>query len=186
MLCKLTARVHVVVAILFGLLAADAATAAEPADPDLIPEARRVLEYLEALQGKQMLSGISGSQDAQPWAVLHMTGREPAIAGGDMAGFHRKWEKQYHQVMQNTVDKCIHWWRDKGGIVALQYHWMKPGEPEGSAWIGPPRGTGRLDLQVFRFEPITARYVRLHYTSRAVTWQAYTVYELGVYESIPE
>lgn len=146
MLCKLTARVHVVVAILFGLLAADAATAAEPADPDLIPEARRVLEYLEALQGKQMLSGISGSQDAQPWAVLHMTGREPAIAGGDMAGFHRKWEKQYHQVMQNTVDKCIHWWRDKGGIVALQYHWMKPGEPEGSAWIAPPCGTGRLDL----------------------------------------
>lgn len=123
-----------------------AATAVEPVDPELIPEARRVLEYLESVQGKKMLSGISGSQDAQPQAVLHMTGREPAIAGGDMAGFHRKWEKMYHQVMQHTVDKSIRWWREKGGIVALQYHWMKPGKPEGSAWVAPPRGTGRLDL----------------------------------------
>jgi hypothetical protein len=52
----------------------------EPVDSDLIPEARRVLEYLKSVEGKKMLSGISGSQDAQPWAVLHMTGREPAIA----------------------------------------------------------------------------------------------------------
>lgn len=129
-----------------SLSALRAATAAEPVDPELIPEARRVLEYLESVQGKKILSGISGSQDAQPRAVLHMTGREPALAGGDMAGFHRKWDATYRQVMQHTVDRSIRWWRQKGGIVALQYHWMKPGEPEGSAWIAPPRGTGRLDL----------------------------------------
>ena len=117
-----------------------------PADPDLIPEARRVLGYLRSIQGKKMLSGISGSQDAQPWAVLHVTGREPAIAGGDMAGFHRKWEKLYHEAMRYTVDHAIRWWRQKGGIVALQYHWMKPGNPEGNYLVDPPSGTGPLDL----------------------------------------
>jgi mannan endo-1,4-beta-mannosidase len=123
-----------------------ASKAAEPVDPDLIPEARKVLEYLESVQGKKILTGISGSQDAQPEAVLHMTGREPAIAGGDVAGFHRKWDQTYRQVMQGTVDRSIRWWREKGGIVALQYHWMKPGDPEGSAWVDRPRGSGRLDL----------------------------------------
>lgn len=123
-----------------------ASKAAEPADPDLIPAARTVLEYLKSVQGKKILTGISGSQDAQPQAVLHMTGREPAIAGGDVAGFHRKWDQTYRQVMQGTVDRSIRWWREKGGIVALQYHWMKPGDPEGSAWVDRPRGSGRLDL----------------------------------------
>jgi mannan endo-1,4-beta-mannosidase len=127
-----------------GLSEGDAAV--KPADRDLIAEARRVLDYLQSVRGKNMLSGISGSQDAQPWAVLHTTGREPAIRGGDMAGYHRKWEKMYQQVMQHTVDRAIRWWREKGGIVALQYHWMKPGDPEGSAWVAPPRGTGPLDL----------------------------------------
>lgn len=146
MLNSLASPLGVLILVSVTLPAVRAATAAEPANPNLIPEARRVLEYLESVQGKKMLSGISGSQDAQPWAALHMTGREPAIGGGDMAGYHRKWEKLYHQVMQNTVDKSIRWWREKGGIVALQYHWMKPGDPEGRAWVAPPRGTGRLDL----------------------------------------
>jgi mannan endo-1,4-beta-mannosidase len=33
-----------------------------------------------------------------------------------------------------------------GGIVTLHYHWMKPGNPEGSAWVGGGRGTGSVDL----------------------------------------
>ena len=143
---RLTFASIILLVVCSVLSASNTALAIEPVNPNLIPEARRVLQYLESVQGKKMLSGISGSQDAQPHAVLHMTGREPAIAGGDTAGFHRKWDKLYHQVMQHTVDRSIHWWRDKGGIVALQYHWMKPGNPEGSAWIDPPRGTGRLDL----------------------------------------
>jgi len=120
--------------------------AVEPADPDLIPEARRVLEYLHSIQGKKMLAGISGSQDAQTHAVLHITGRNPAISGGDMAGFHRKGGELYHKVLRSQIDRSMSWWTTRGGLVALQYHWMKPGNPDGSAWVQPPRGTGRLDL----------------------------------------
>ena len=125
----------------FGIL-----VAAEPADPDLIPEARKLLDYLESVQGKKILTGISGCLDSQPRAVLHMTGREPAISGDDVAGFHRKWDDTYRKVLQRTVDHAIHWSREKGGIVTLHYHWMKPGDPEGSAWVGGGRGTGPFDL----------------------------------------
>jgi hypothetical protein len=40
------------------------------------------------------------------------------------------------------------------------------------------------DMDILRFDPTPARYVRLHCTERSVTWQAYTVYELAVYEAI--
>jgi len=41
-------------------------------------------------------------------------------------------------------------------------------------------------MDVIRFDPVQGRYVRMPGTERSVTWQAYTVYELGVYQSLPE
>ena len=46
------------------------------------------------------------------------------------------------------------------------------------SWLG--------DSDVIRFDPVRARYVRLHCTKPAVTWQTYCVYDFGVYESLPE
>ncbi|MCL4206606.1 MAG: discoidin domain-containing protein [Pirellulaceae bacterium] len=133
--------------IFFGAMAlAPTAAAAEPVDPELIPEARKLLEYLESVQRKKILTGISGCLDSQPRAVLHTTGREPTISGDDVSGFHRKWDETYRKVLQGTIDKAKHWWHVKGGIVTLHYHWMKPGNPEGSAWVSGGRGTGKLDI----------------------------------------
>ncbi|MFW6164415.1 MAG: discoidin domain-containing protein, partial [Planctomycetota bacterium] len=42
------------------------------------------------------------------------------------------------------------------------------------------------DMDILRFEPVKTRRVRLHCTRRAVTWQAYTVYEFGVYQALPQ
>jgi hypothetical protein len=125
--------------LLAVLLTSGSLTAAQPADPDLIPEASKLLDYLESIRGRKILTAISGSQDAQTQAVLHITGREPAISGHDVAGFHRKWEATYRKVLQGTVDEAIRWWREKGGIVTLHYHWMKPGNPVGSAWVSGGR-----------------------------------------------
>jgi hypothetical protein len=33
---------------------------------------------------------------------------------------------------------------------------------------------------------VKARFVRLHCTKRAVTWQAYTVFEFEIWEHLPE
>ncbi len=136
----------VIAGSLMAVIAFSTAKAIEPADPHLIPEARKVLDYLESVQGKKILTGISGCLDSRPRAVLHMTGREPAVSGDDVAGFHRKWGETYRNVLQGTVDRAIRWWRQKGGIVTLHYHWMKPGDPEGSAWVSGARGTGPVDL----------------------------------------
>ncbi|MGQ9592498.1 MAG: discoidin domain-containing protein [Planctomycetota bacterium] len=57
--------------------------------------------------------------------------------------------------------------------------WHEAARVEGrSNWLG--------DMDVLRVKSIPARYVRLHCTTPAVTWQDHTVYEFGVYESIPE
>lgn len=42
------------------------------------------------------------------------------------------------------------------------------------------------DSDLFRFKPVEARYVRIRCTERAVTWQAYTVFELAVYPGVSE
>jgi hypothetical protein len=59
-----------------------------------------------------------GGQGPFP-AVLHKTGREPALYGQDIAGFHPKGSDTYHQVLKGVVAQCLYWWQDKGGIVQL-------------------------------------------------------------------
>ena len=78
----------------------------------------------------------------------------------------------------------VAWWKAYAKDYTVEVSadgqtWREAGRVEGrSNWLG--------DMDVFRFEPTKARYVRLHCTKRAVTWQAYTVFELGVYESTAE
>jgi len=122
------------------------ARAVEPADPDLIPEARKLLDYLLEVQGKKILTGISGFGGG-PQAVLHKTGREPAIYGTDIYGFHRENPKLYHNVVKGTVEQCRRWWLHKGGIVSLHYHWGMPGDPTNTAWGDKKRDERkRVDL----------------------------------------
>jgi hypothetical protein len=60
---------------------------------------------------------------------------------------------------------------------------------DGNAWREVAKVEDRRnyhgDMDVFRFEPVEARYVRLNCRNPAVTWQAYTVFEFGVYEAVP-
>jgi hypothetical protein len=59
----MTRRTLVVVA----LLATTAGWAAiQPANPDLIPEARRVLDYLESVYGKRTLTGMAATAAGGP------------------------------------------------------------------------------------------------------------------------
>ena len=121
------------------------ARAVEPVDPKLIPEARKLLDYAVSVQGKKILTGISRFGGGPP-AVLHRTGREPAISGTDIYGFHRKFGEQYHKVVRGVVEHCKHWWHAKGGIVALHCHWGVPGYPDSTAWGDKRRKPLRIDL----------------------------------------
>ncbi len=120
----------------------------QPADPELIPEGRRLLEYLQSIEGKGILAGkqSSGGGTGPFEVVLHVTGREPALRGTDIAGFHPEGSDIYHQVMRGQVDRIRYWWREKGGVVQTLYHWGNPMHPRGTAWKGRPAGSEAPDI----------------------------------------
>ncbi len=141
----MSARRGLVAALVCALgCAATADTGAlEPADPDLIPEARRVLHYLESVYGRRTLTGIS-DWGGGPKRAQAVTAREPAIwAIGAFAPVQPKFGPAYHEAMQGKVDRCIRWWHERGGIVSMDFHWGKPGDPRGTAWV---RRTGPFDV----------------------------------------
>jgi len=120
-----------------------AAFALEPVDKELIPEARRVLDYLESQYGKKTLSastsGVAG------W-VLETTGRQPAIIGFDLSGWNSPtWGRTYTPVVEKTIADVQAWWQ-KGGLVQMQWHWKNPMLTNGSAWVAPPKGTGPFNI----------------------------------------
>jgi hypothetical protein len=77
----------------------------------------------------------------------------------------------------------VAWWKAYAKAYVVQV------STDGETWreVASVRGRNNWlgDADILRFEPVQARYVRLNCTERAVTWQAYTVFELGVYEAIP-
>jgi len=124
---------RMVLIMLVLLLGAAIARAAEPVNPNLIPEARAVLAYLESVYGKKTVGGISGAANAE--SVLKVCGKEPAIVSFDLSGWNSPpWGPSYNKVVQATLDQ-VKAWHAKGGIVAMQCHWIHPGNPDGSAWI---------------------------------------------------
>ena len=116
------------------LLISSAAAAIEPADKELIPEARVVLNYLESVYGQKTLAALNGAGNVA--GVLEASGREPAIVGFDLSGWNSPpWGKTYRPVVERTVAGAKAWW-EKGGIVTMQCHWIHPANPDGSAWRG--------------------------------------------------
>jgi hypothetical protein len=100
---------------------------------------------------------------------------------------HQKPDPQWLMVDLGTVRKVggvmVAWWKAYAKNYAVEV------STDGQTWREVAAAKGRNnwlgDADVFRFEPVEARYVRLHCTERAVTWQAYTVFEFGVYEAVP-
>lgn len=117
-----------VLAALLSAATGVAARAWEPADPNLIPEARRLMEYLLEGRNGRIVSGCArsgpGSGPFEAWQ--HASGREPALKGFNIAGFHPKGSDIYHQVLRGTVSDTKFWWHEKGGIAAMLFHWTWP------------------------------------------------------------
>ena len=127
-------RLVFVIGVLTVGLSGSLSHAIEPVNPDLIPEARAVLDYLASLEGKGTLGGVSGSQNAE--AIKEVSGKYPAVLALDLSGWNSPpWGDSYNRVVQNSIDRAKAWWQD-GGIVAMQLHWIHPSNPNGSAWRG--------------------------------------------------
>lgn len=115
-----------------ALAAISHATAAEPVDKDLIPEARQVLNYLESVYGKKTIAALNGVGNVE--GIKQASGKEPAIVGFDLSGWNSPpWGASYRSVVERSVKSAKAWWA-KGGIVTIQCHWINPSNPTGSAW----------------------------------------------------
>jgi mannan endo-1,4-beta-mannosidase len=127
-------RIGLVISVLTVGLLGSLSHAIEPANRNLIPEARAVLDYLASVEGKCTLAGVSGSKNAE--AIKEVSGKYPAVLALDLSGWNSPpWGDSYNGVVQNSVDRAKAWWQD-GGIVAMQLHWIHPSNPNGSAWRG--------------------------------------------------
>ena len=146
----------IVVAASWAAWAQAAGPAIEPADPQLIPEARAVLTYLGEIYGTRTLSGAWGTGNVL--FAQEATGRLPAIQAFDLTGWNSPtWGKTYTPVVQNSMDKAKVWWR-QGGLVAMQFHWKHPGNLQGSAWVGK-HGAAPADIEGathwgYRLQPV--------------------------------
>ena len=115
----------------------------DPADPDLMPEARRVWEYLHSIHGRYTLSGVSQVKNAE--AIERVCGKMPALVAMDLSGWNSPtWGRTYTPVVEQTIESAKAWWAG-GGIVTLQFHWKHPLKTNGTAWVGkhgnnPPSG----------------------------------------------
>ncbi len=127
------------------LCAGGATRGIEPADPNLIPEGRALLGYLEGIHGRRVLTGINGVRNAEK--VHQVCGRHAAVLSVDISGRRNPtWGSKYLRVARKNVAAAKAWW-EAGGIVAMQFHWKHPLKADGKAWAGkPPRGSGRFDI----------------------------------------
>ncbi|MBD3177562.1 MAG: hypothetical protein GF320_20520 [Armatimonadia bacterium] len=132
-----------------ALLLSSAASAIEPVDPDLTPEARELLSYLESVYGQRVLAGQQGGRHAQ--AALEASGKHPAILGLDLCGWSKtRWDDAYKRNLQGAIDDAIAW-HEAGGIVTFSWHWAIPTTENGD-YPGTKRDFADIDVD----EAVTA------------------------------
>ncbi|MBR6718208.1 MAG: glycoside hydrolase [Oscillospiraceae bacterium] len=117
-----------------------------PCNPDASPEARKLYAYLRSVYGKHILSGqqeYCGSHnynknalesqgrpidylvdnEAEFEYIQKTTGKQPAIRGIDFLFYNTT--KAYED---DAPERVIAWYKDKGGIPTVTFHWNVPTE----------------------------------------------------------
>jgi mannan endo-1,4-beta-mannosidase len=126
------------------------AVAADPADPELNPKGRAILDWFQQLQAAPQLklvsgqfAGWSGSGNLEELGKIHRaTGRWPAVIGLDYCAFVAG-EATISSGPVNTLAKD--YW-GAGGLVSISWHAPNPGKPNGGGL--KERGVKLADLLV--------------------------------------
>jgi hypothetical protein len=117
---------------------------------------------------------VDGELDTGWWAGVPKTRRgEPVVVGP-------QWLQVDLGEEKTLGGASVHWWRARATHYTLQV------SGDGRNWRDVVRvegGQGPMDIH--RFDPVRARYVRLHCTKHAVNWQTYCVFDFAVYEQLP-
>ncbi|HOP93861.1 MAG TPA: glycosyl hydrolase [Acetivibrio thermocellus] len=101
-------------------------------NPNATKEAKALMSYLVDIYGKHILSGqqeICGSHnypgsEAEFTYIQEKTGKLPAIRGFDFMNYRGNglmWDDQ-------CAERVIEWYKEKGGIPTVCWHWFSPGD----------------------------------------------------------
>jgi len=103
----------------------------QPVNPNATKEARELLMFLDRISGSYILSGqhnypheISIYSDS----VKAITGKDPVVWGSDFSYHERAVANR-----QNVIDEAIEMY-DKGHIITLMYHQVRPMDDEPDGW----------------------------------------------------
>ncbi len=100
--------------------------------PNPSAEARRLLSYLQSIQGKRVLAGhhvMYGSMKDRDLAfIVGTTGKFPALIEFEGGIFARKYHEDYNSVQRQLVSDAVAYW-NAGGVVAICWHWGNPLKP---------------------------------------------------------
>ncbi|MBQ9140266.1 MAG: beta-mannosidase [Lachnospiraceae bacterium] len=106
-----------------------------PCDKNAIPEVHRVLEYLNSIEGKAVITGqhtqSMGMEEVEN--ILQETGKLPALCGFELLAYspNINWadadEACLLEVKEDmgTLRKAYEW-AEKKGLITLTWHWFSP------------------------------------------------------------
>lgn len=95
-------------------------------NPNATKEAKSIMSYLVDQYGKHIISGQQeqcGGSEGEVDYVKEKTGKLPVIRGFDFFAYRgngQGWDDK-------CVERVIDWYKNKGGIPALCWHWQSPG-----------------------------------------------------------
>lgn len=101
-------------------------------NPKATKEAKSLMSYLADIYGKNILSGQQeicgshnyGGSEAEFTYIKEKTGEMPAVRGFDFMnyrGSESAWD-------DNCAERVIDWYKEKGGIPTVCWHWFSPGD----------------------------------------------------------
>ncbi|MDX2188103.1 MAG: glycosyl hydrolase [Opitutaceae bacterium] len=117
-----------------------------PVSPGALPEVRSLMEFMDSLTGKKMLSGQfelpewdddTAKQETEFDFLYQKTGKYPAIRGFDFMRWSQGADAQRYQ---RDAERAIEWHK-RGGIITYCYHAAMP-TPDGGRNFYPPGTSG--------------------------------------------
>ena len=107
----------------------------EPCDKKAIPEVHRVLEYLNSIEGKAVITGqhtqSMGMEEVE--CIQRETGQLPALCGFELLAYspNINWADADEACLTEikeaagTLQKAYEW-AEKKGLITLTWHWFSP------------------------------------------------------------
>lgn len=107
----------------------------QPVNPNATAEARALLQYLDSIRGKGILTGqhTLTMEQRELWHIQELTGKLPALCGFELLAYSPNIreencdEEALAEIRANrgTLQRAYEW-AQRGGILTFTWHWYSP------------------------------------------------------------